>query len=327
VRSHHVLACLIAATLAGCGGDAGAPPQEPGKQNSTEASAPPSAGRTDWAELGHIAYVLPDKLPAGWTVRVATERPGRPVGEWTDHIEVLANKNRNSYLILGAHKSSSTKDDSFDKTDGEVTDMGDADNFAYLLAYVVRQDAPLPEGHARGVRQRANGLDLMVAEVADEPDDAMIERVAEEFAEVDSLNFQIPASAGSQGFASVGSSPSDTLNVADYSVSWVPQELAGANRTEAVEAPDEGPLLFVNVGAAFYAQTSTASTDPSSAPISKEGALLRIEFLVDGSIVTVSGRQVSEDALRAVATSLRTYDRSEWRALLGDRLLVDEPDE
>ena len=34
----------------------------------------------------------------------------------------------------------------------------------------------------------------MVAEVADESDDAMIERVADEFAEVDSLNFQIPAS-------------------------------------------------------------------------------------------------------------------------------------
>jgi hypothetical protein len=249
------------------------------------------------------------------------------VSEWTDHIEVLANTNGGSYLILGAHKSSSVNEHSFDDTRGEVTDI-DVNNFVYLFAYLAPQDALPPAEHARGVRWRTNGLDLIVAEVADAPDDAMIERIAGDFAEVDGLNLQIPASARTQGFASVGSSPGDTSDVADYSVTWAPQELAGANRTEAVETPDKGPLLFINVGSRYYAQPSaTSSTDPSTAPISKEGGSLQLEFLLNGGIVKVSGRQVGEEAVRVLATSLRTYDRSAWRARLGERLLVDEPEE
>jgi hypothetical protein len=317
-----VLACLIAVVLAGCSGKSGDRPDQ-AEQDSTGPSTPPSTGKPDWDELGDIAYVLPERLPPGWTTQSATERAGRPVREWTAHFEILSNETRESYLILIAEAGPRVEQDS-PVTDGEITDM-DVNNFGFLFVYVVGQNPP-PQAQARGVGWRANGLNLMVAEVADAPDDDRINLIANEFGEVDTLNFQIPTSVRTQGYKSVGSSPGGTDDAADYSVSWAPQGLAGANRAEAIKQPDEGPLLFINVGSRFYAQSKTiSSTDASTAAISKENGLLRMEFLINGSHVQVSGRQVDEEAVRELATSLRTYGHSEWRDRLGDRLLVDEP--
>ncbi|HWL64404.1 MAG TPA: hypothetical protein VNP73_00370, partial [Actinomycetota bacterium] len=105
-----------------------------------ETPIPTSTGGPAWNELGEIEYVLPDELPTGWTVKVATERPGRPVGEWTDHFEVLENRVRKSLLVLGAHHPTSEEDESLLDTAGEIKDLSN-DNFAFLLVFAVPHDA------------------------------------------------------------------------------------------------------------------------------------------------------------------------------------------
>jgi hypothetical protein len=45
---------------------------------------------------------------------------------------------------------------------------------------------------------------------------------------------------------------------------------------------------------------------------------------MSGSVVRLNGRDVDEAMMRMVADSLRAHDRADWRAKLGDRLLVDQ---
>jgi hypothetical protein len=115
---------------------------------------------------------------------------------------------------------------------------------------------------------------------------------------------------------------------ASYTVSWTPEELAGATRDEAINLPDQGPTLFINVGSPFYVdryerEIPDLAGDAQEAAVTREGEILEMHLLVDGSIVTVGARDVDENVMRSFATSLETYPRDEWRTTLGERLLVD----
>ncbi|MEA2433304.1 MAG: hypothetical protein QOG54_761 [Actinomycetota bacterium] len=115
---------------------------------------------------------------------------------------------------------------------------------------------------------------------------------------------------------------------ASYSVSWAPEELAGATRDEAVNLPDKGPTLFINVGAPFYVdryerEIPNLAGNAQEAAVTHEGEILEMHFLMDGSIVAVGARDVDENVVRSFATSLKAFARDEWRRTLGARLLVD----
>ena len=119
-----------------------------------------------------------------------------------------------------------------------------------------------------------------------------------------------------------GSTPS---YVSDYTVSWVPADIAGASRSAAIALPDTGPTIFINVGSPFYASSFTnVSANPADASITSQDGLLEMRFLMSGSVVRLNGRDVDEAMMRLVADSLRAYDRADWRAKLGERLLVDQ---
>jgi hypothetical protein len=53
---------------------------------------------------------------------------------------------------------------------------------------------------------------------------------------------------------------------------------------------------------------------------------LRLEFLMSGAPISVSGRAVTEEELREFAAGLVQLDREAWRRGLGDRLLIDAPE-
>ena len=326
-----VAACFGASIAIGCGTDrtgAGshatlATPSEAPDGVSSSGPGP------RWADLGDIAYVLPEDLPPGWMVKLATERAGRPRDEWQDHFEFFAG--RDGFLILGAHRLSSASDFGFGPPGTHAVERSDAGRFMMALAFVLpaKPSAGLTTApsakdlRAREMRWRSDGFDFIVAQLSASPDDALIERIGDEFGRLRSLDFPIPRSAEAAGFTRVGSAAGD-LDTPDYTVSWAPAKFAGENREAAIAAPDEGPGLWINVGSRFYAQTATGlPTDPSEASVTTRDGVLEVEFLFDGSVVRVGGRHVGEPAVRALAESLRMYERDTWRADLGERLFVN----
>ncbi len=207
---------------------------------------------------------------------------------------------------------------------GPIEDLP-IDDFAYFFIYVVGADPSSMA--ARGVGWSDNGVAMSVAQIGSTPDDRLTERVADELAKDADFDFAVPPSAIDAGFAPLGSAAGSTEDVADYTVSWGPAELAGNDRAAATDAPDDGPTIFINVGARFYGQMGDGqSGDAATAPIRRDGDLLQLQLLVSGSPLTVSGRGVTEEELRAFAVSLVELDRDAWRRELGERLLVDEPD-
>lgn len=290
-----------------------------GAEGANPTSEEAATAGTEWEQLDEIVYVLPETLPEGWTVRVATERPGRPQREWTERSEVLGDGSGERFLVLASTRSDG------EPTSGDPGPVQDlpVEAFTYLFAYVLGEDpSPLT---ARGVVWGDAGLEMRVALLGSAPDDGLIERVAAELARDPRFEFEIPGAAIEAGFAPLGSSPGSTDDVADYTVSWVPRELAGDDRAEAMEQADDGPTIFINVGARFYGQGNDSdAVDPMTAEITHDGELLHLAVLMSGSPISVSGRAVSEDELRALAASLVPLDREVWRAQLGDRLLVDD---
>jgi hypothetical protein len=234
---------------------------------------------------------------------------------------VLADGSEDRFLVLA---STLTGDESSSDHPGSIHDLP-VDGFASLFAYVVGTDpSPL---QARGVRWRDNGVELSVPHIGSTPDDRLTERVADELASDPRFDFEVPASAMDAGFTPLGSATGSTDDLADYTVSWVPSEMAGEDRAAAVDAPDEGPTIFINVGARFYGQIAALGPgDAVTAPISRDGELLRLEFLMSGAPISVSGRAVTEEELRDFAASLVELDRDAWRRGLGDRLLIDDSD-
>lgn len=113
----------------------------------------------------------------------------------------------------------------------------------------------------------------------------------------------------------------------DYTVSWAPEALAGVDRDDAVAGVDEGPTLFLNVGARSYRSLfpDDLATDISAADATHDGDVLSLDFELTGIPVSVGGRGVTEDELAAFAMSLRDTDHDRWRAELSDRLFVDDP--
>lgn len=171
-----------------------------------------SGGGVD--DVTHIDYLLPEELPEGWTLRVATERPGRPEEDWVD---------------------------------GEP----------YF-------------------------------------DD-----------------------------------------VADYTISWAPASQVGTSRRASVDLPEPDPRLYLNVGAGFFLPVWEQGHEGRDLPASIDDAIveqdadgeLSLDFSRDGVLVKVGGHGVEEAVLRDLAKSLRAMPRDAWRERLGDRLLVDEPEQ
>jgi hypothetical protein len=169
----------------------------------------------------------------------------------------------------------------------------------------------------------------LVGELAVEPDTDLIASVAEDLRGIDDLDFDLPASATSNGYERVGSSPDFPADLTEYTIVWRPTELAGDDREEAVASDDDGPSLFITVGSAFYTQAASAygmATDADEAEVEREGDLLSLHYVLGDSAVSVRGTAVGEDELRTLARGLRTVDRDDWVEQLGDRLRIDEPD-
>jgi hypothetical protein len=300
--------CLVLGlALAACGDRASYPSDD-------------SAGvTTEWERIHEIVYLLPDHVPDGWSLRTATERPGRPRRDWTDHLELLADASGERFVVLWAARMD---DGAPGGRPGAVEDLPQ-NAFVHLFAFLGGGD---PAGlAARGVASYGGGLEFGVAQLASSPDDQFIVRVANELHDDGRFDYAVPGSALDAGYTLVGSSAGDTRDVSDYTVSWVPTEFVGTDRNAGVSARDVAPQISINVGARFYGQAGhIAAGDAADAPITRDGELLTLEFTISGSPVTVSGRAVSEAELRAFATSLLAHDHEEWRRLLGDRLLVDD---
>jgi len=202
-----------------------------------------------------------------------------------------------------------------------------SDEFLILVKLVVSPSAGALNPtmtKVRGIEWHNSRFYLRVAEVASTPDDALIDRVAQQLDSVRDLDFTIPPSALADGFQRAGGAPSFPMDVTDYTVSWAPGDSVGATRAEAGSMPDKGPTIFINVGSRFYAQSGrTLSSDPATAEMKTESDIKKLDFVMNGSLVSVGGRQVDDQALRAFATSLNAMTQTAWRAQLGDRLLVD----
>ena len=282
-----------------------------------------------WDQLGEIEYLLPSKLPPGWKLKTATERPGRPQKEWQEHDEILTTKLHDRFLFLEIHRldTSDQADVSLQSKPGKVDDVPQ-EEVIYLLAYVVGQTtngAPDPTAmNARGVEWRNSRFGYKVIELAKPPDDQLIERVADRFKGIDQLAFDVRKDILDEGFEVVGRAAGLSGEVTDYTVSWAPPDLVGQNRQAAVALPDTGPTIFISVGCRFYGQGfRNLSTDAGTAQVTRSSGVLRMEFLTNGSSVSVGARGVDEQTIRAFATSLQLVSRQDWVAQLGDRLLVD----
>ena len=199
------------------------------------------------------------------------------------------------------------------------------DEFAYFFIYVVGADPSSMTAH--GVAWSDNGVAMSVVQIGSTPNDRLTERVAQDLARDARFDFAVHTSAIDAGFAPLGGSAGSTEDVADYTVSWGPTELAGEDRAAATHAPDHGPTIFINVGARFYGQVDdgrSGTRRPARSVVTATS--LQLQLLVSGSPLSVSGRGVTEDELRAFAVSLAELDRDAWRREPGERLLVDEPD-
>lgn len=113
----------------------------------------------------------------------------------------------------------------------------------------------------------------------------------------------------------------------DYTMSWAPIGIAGKDRAEASDAPDEGPRLWINVGPRVYLpETGPTPPDAAGAVMSREGNLLHLRFVMSGILVKVGSQDATEDEIRRFAVSLQQHGHDEWREALGERLLIDRPD-
>jgi hypothetical protein len=281
--------------------------------------------RSEFSQLGEIAYVLPDHLPDGWVVSHATERPGRPRAQWDSRADVLATADRHRFLVLAAHRSDGQSERTTSEDSAGTVHDEAGDDFAYLFGLTSGVDVRQLKG--RGTQVQAHGLDLSVVELGAGADDTFVTNVSTELAEATDLEFDIPPTARRAGFQRLASAPDVPTDVTDYTVVWVPRESAGADRSAATSRPEATREIYVNVGCRFYAQApDTARSDREHAAVTApEPGSIQMAFLLDGSPVSLAGKGIDEPTLRSVAASLRTYDRASWRNRLGDRLLVDEP--
>src|SRR4029077_7113092 len=117
-------------------------------------------------------YLLPSKLPMGWKLKLATERPGRPLSAWQDHWEILTTAAQDRYLLLVVHLLGAG--DSSQDTPGKpgpVIDVPTGD-FVLSIAYSIQRGATAPDPntlHARGVEWHNARFAFRVAELASAP--------------------------------------------------------------------------------------------------------------------------------------------------------------
>jgi hypothetical protein len=201
------------------------------------------------------------------------------------------------------------------------------DDLVLSIGYATQREATAANPntlHARGVEWQNARFAFRVAELASTPDDTLIQRAANQLGGIKDLNFTVPNAILQEGFQVAGRVAGFPSDVTDYTVVWTPADLAGSSRSEAAKLPDTGATIFINVGCRFYGQgMRSLSSDPTTAPITSANGLLDLQFLMDGSWVRVNGRGVDEEAVRSFAAGLEPFNRMDWRARLGDRLLVD----
>lgn len=342
------IACAMGMLLiAGCAGSSTreqppseVSPSEPASGPGEDASCSPApdAGRADWEDVDDIVYLLPEELPDGWTLGMATERPGLPRSDWRSHTEILSDAQGNGGLLivevhrLGPHEDPRGLVPLEEGTIGRISTEGFIYFLGFFFAYADHAQAA-DEGSdrdppARATWRRANGLTVFVIHLAPDPDDALISAVADELEAIDSLDYDIPRYAVTSGFEPIGSA-AGPANPTDYTLAWMPSPSAGEDPSSVSGSDDDVPSLTMNVAARGWAQNASALEDDASeaeitTPPGSDGTL-ELTFLFEGCLVRLSGRGVPEETVRAVATSLRAYGRREWRARLGARLTVDEP--
>lgn len=285
-------------------------------------SAPPVSS---WSRLGEIAYVVPVELPSGWVLSVADEWVGRPRSEWTTHVEILAKSDWSRFLVLSAYLPDDPEHSG--AVSGPVRDE-DLRDFRYLLSNTlkVRDIGGLDPFDPRPIRGRsvtrvADRFVFSVLEVSTTPDDAFVTAVAGELARSTRLDFALPplaTNARLQPLAQSAGYPEDTTQ---YRASWTPRDRIGPTRRDTDRTFD-GPHLSISVGCRFYAQGRRPRFDPRTAEIRRDRDRLSMAFDFEGSSVSLSGEGLDERAMRAAATSLRTYDQKAWRDELGARLVV-----
>ena len=126
------------------------------------------------------------------------------------------------------------------------------------------------------------------------------------------------------------------IEISDYTVVWLPDELVGTTRDEAREAileTDNDPSIFINVGSRYYediyllafgAPLGEVGGYDENTPLMSEDHINEPTFRVECCVVILQAIGVDEHELRRVAAGMFATDRQSWRAQLGDRLLLDE---
>jgi hypothetical protein len=126
----------------------------------------------------------------------------------------------------------------------------------------------------------------------------------------------------------------EAIEVSDYTVSWRPAHRAGMNRREATGQSDDGPGMWLNLGAYYYEccyiigerdpdEAARLADDPRDARIRTEDGTLVLEWRLGCCVPRVGGKDVTRSQLRQFAMSFRAMDRAEWKRRLGERLLID----
>jgi hypothetical protein len=286
-------------------------------------------GDSTWARLDDIDYLVSDALPDGWVVSTATLRPGRPQDEWTYRVDLFANEARDDFLVL-VLTAPATSSGTRRPIPDQLTDA-DADDLAYTFGYL---GVNMPRDATAQRLDWSNGtFGLTINHVGIHPaNGVVVQQVVGQFDGVDDFDHDDPSALADAGYSRLGTL-TEIDDVADYSVVWTDAAHAGRTRAGARDARDGAPQLWLNVGARMFAvgvaNTQPVSIDPDDAKVEDDDGSPRLRFLRDGIPVTVggSGAGIDAEVLRRFADGLRALSYDDWVEAMGDRLLVDEPEE
>ncbi len=290
-----------------------------------------AGGSAEWRELDRIDHLLPTELPDGWVVNTAILRPGRPRDEWAYRADVFTSQDRASVLAVTASL--------FVPPDG-AGDIGpgappgdpeevEIDELVYVFAY---SGATVPnDATARQIAWRSGPVTFTVVRAGTGPaDDDLLREVADQLADGDDLDFGHPSAAADAGY-SLAATITDTEDVQDYTIVWTHADDAGMSREDASDAREDAPSLSMNVGSPMYlpllSQEGPLPTSAGDAEVVEEEGSLELTFVRDGQAVSVRGDGITPEEMRAFAASLDDVSFSDWKRQLGDRLLIDEPED
>lgn len=272
------------------------------------------ATRSRWERLNDIAYVLPSHLPAGWTVALAREEPGRPIDKWDSQSELYTSKARDEVLIIAAllaERGKATKP-GLPKAEPEFSPP-------FVLGYALDDDVDVDELKALRTTWRSATLELAVLHFARRPSPELVRNVAAKVEDETRLGFTAPAKIA-PGFTYVGSGA--PAEVTEYSIEFATNRYAGKSRKEAQALMDDAPTISIHVAAYFYAQWPGLRDFAAASKERDTDSDGSISFVFEDSLVRVWSRDVSRRELLAVAKSISRHSRDDWRKRLGDRLRI-----